>query len=403
MTAAEPLMRGTFTFLFSDIEGSTATEARIGRERYAELRERHRALLRDVWEANDGQEEGTEGDSFFVAFREAPMAIAAAVAGQRALAAEPWPDDAPIRVRMGINSGGAERIVEADGTGGNLVGVAINRAARLAAVAHGGQILATGQTQALLIDDVQAGVTLRDIGEHRLRDLGSPVRIFQVVADGLPVEFPPIRTIDARPNNLPTQLTTFIGRDAELDEAAGLLATTRLLTLTGPGGTGKTRLSLQLAARAAEDFPDGVFFVALEPVREPMLVAPRIAGAVGVVEGSVRPIAELLADWLRDKRLLLVLDNFEQVVAAAPIVADLLRAAPDIKVIVTSRAVLHISGEQEYPVPGLPTPPDPSQLSSLDRMNLGGEARVVDPSRSASTQRSACSSSGPSPSSPGSP
>ena len=194
MTAAEPLMRGTFTFLFSDIEGSTATEARIGRERYAELRERHRALLRDVWEANDGQEEGTEGDSFFVAFREAPMAIAAAVAGQRALAAEPWPDDAPIRVRMGINSGGAERIVEADGTGGNLVGVAINRAARLAAVAHGGQILATGQTQALLIDDVQAGVTLRDIGEHRLRDLGSPVRIFQVVADGLPVEFPPIRT-----------------------------------------------------------------------------------------------------------------------------------------------------------------------------------------------------------------
>ena len=379
MTAAEPLMRGTFTFLFSDIEGSTATEARIGRERYAELRERHRALLRDVWEANDGQEEGTEGDSFFVAFREAPMAIAAAVAGQRALAAEPWPDDAPIRVRMGINSGGAERIVEADGTGGNLVGVAINRAARLAAVAHGGQILATGQTQALLIDDVQAGVTLRDIGEHRLRDLGSPVRIFQVVADGLPVEFPPIRTIDARPNNLPTQLTTFIGRDAELDEAAGLLATTRLLTLTGPGGTGKTRLSLQLAARAAEDFPDGVFFVALEPVREPMLVAPRIAAAVGVVEGSVRPIAELLADWLRDKRLLLVLDNFEQVVAAAPIVADLLRAAPDIKVIVTSRAVLHISGEQEYPVPGLPTPPDPSQLSSLDRMSLGGEARVVDP------------------------
>ena len=232
-----------------------------------------------MWEANDGQEEGTEGDSFFVAFREAPMAIAAAVAGQRALAAEPWPDDAPIRVRMGINSGGAERIVEATGRAATW---SVSRSTgrpvwRLSA--HGGQILATGQTQALLIDDVQAGVTLRDIGEHRLRDLGSPVRIFQVVADGLPVEFPPIRTIDARPNNLPTQLTTFIGRDAELDEAAGLLATTRLLTLTGPGGTGKTRLSLQLAARSAEDFPDGVFFVALEPVREPMLVAPRIAAA----------------------------------------------------------------------------------------------------------------------------
>ena len=358
-----------------------------------------------MWEANDGQEEGTEGDSFFVAFREAPMAIAAAVAGQRALAAEPWPDDAPIRVRMGINSGGAERIVEADGTGGNLVGVAINRAARL-----GGR----GPRWSDPGDGPDPGPAdrRRPGRRHAARHRGAsapgpgfePVRIFQVVADGLPVEFPPIRTLDARPNNLPTQLTTFIGRDAELDEAAGLLASTRLLTLTGPGGTGKTRLSLQLAARTAEDFPDGVFFVALEPVREPMLVAPRIAAAVGVVEGSVRPIAELLADWLRDKRLLLVLDNFEQVVAAAPIVADLLRAAPDIKVIVTSRAVLHISGEQEYPVPGLPTPPDPSQLSSLDRMSLRRRgARRRSRSRSASTPRSACSSSGPSRSSPGSP
>ena len=171
MTAAEPLMRGTFTFLFSDIEGSTATEARIGRERYAELRERHRALLRDVWEANDGQEEGTEGDSFFVAFREAPdghrgRRRGPAGAGRRTVAgrrADPGPDGDPQRRRR------ADR--RPDGTGGNLVGVAINRAARLAAVAHGGQILATGQTQALLIDDVQAGVTLRDLGEHRLRDL----------------------------------------------------------------------------------------------------------------------------------------------------------------------------------------------------------------------------------------
>jgi predicted ATPase/class 3 adenylate cyclase len=373
MTAAEPLTRGTFTFLFSDIEGSTGIEGRIGRDRYGELRERHRAILREVWAANDGEEQGTEGDSFFVAFREAPRAVAAAVAGQRALATEPWPADAPIRVRMGLNTGGAES------TGGNLVGIAVNRAARIAAVAHGGQILASGQTEALLIDDPVAGVSLRDLGEHRLRDLGAPIRIFQVVADGLPAEFPSIRTLDARPNNLPTQLTTFVGRDAELEEAAGLLASTRLLTLTGPGGTGKTRLSLQLAARASEAFPDGVFFVALEPIRDPTLVAPRIAGAVGVSEGSGRPIADVLADWLRDKRLLLVLDNFEQVIAAAPIVADLLRAAPEIKAIVTSRAVLHVSGEQEYPVPGLPTPPDPSQQSGLERLSLGGESRIIDP------------------------
>ena len=373
MTGSDPLTRGTFTFLFTDIEGSTSIEDRIGRERYGKLRERHRAILRDVWAVHDGAEHGTEGDSFFVVFPEASTAVSAAVAAQRALTAETWPDDAPIRVRMGLNSGGAEL------TGGSLVGLSINRAARIAAVAHGGQILASGVTRDLLEDRPVEGVRLRDLGDHRLKDLSAPVRIVQVVALGLPAEFPPLRTLDARPNNLPTQLTTFIGRDAELDEAAGLLATTRLLTLTGPGGTGKTRLSLQLAARASDDFPDGVFFVPLEPIRDPMLVAPRIATAVGVAEGGTRPVAESLADWLRDKRLLLVLDNFEQVISAASIVADLLRSAPDIKAIVTSRAVLHVSGEQEYPVPGLPTPPDPSQLSGLERINLGGDTRVIDP------------------------
>ena len=373
MTDPDPLLRGTFTFLFSDIEGSTTLEDAIGRDRYGELRERQRAIMREAWQAHGGIEQGTEGDSFFVVFLEAWNAVEAAVAAQRDVAAEPWPDDAFIRVRMGINTGGAEK------SGESYVGLGINRAARIGAVAHGGQILASGVTRDLLVDHPIEGVQLRDLGEHRLKDLSAPVRIVEIVADGLPAEFPPLRTLDARPNNLPTQLTTFIGRDAELDEVAGLLATTRLLTLTGPGGTGKTRLSLQLAARAADDFPDGIFFVPLEPIRDPMLVAPRIAGALGVAEGTARPIAETLADWLRDKRLLLVLDNFEQVVAAAPLVADLMRAAPDIKAIVTSRAALHISGEQEYPVPGLPVPPDPSQLSAMDRLNQGGETRPIDP------------------------
>ena len=373
MTEPDPLIRGTFTFLFTDIEGSTDLVRSLGRERYGELLDRHRAILREVWGRHAGVEQSTEGDSFFVVFAEAPAAIHAAVDAQRAVLAEPWPDDAPIRVRMGLHSGGAEK------TGESFVGLNVNRAARIAAVAHGGQILVSGLTRDLLADEPIEGVDLRDLGDHRLKDLTAPVRLFQVVADGLPSEFPPLRTLDARPNNLPTQLTTFIGRDAELEEAAELLATTRLLTLTGPGGTGKTRLSLQLAARAADDFPDGVFFVPLEPIRDPMLVAPRIASALGVAEGTARPIADSLADWLRDKRLLLVLDNFEQVVAAAPIVADLLRAAPDIKAIVTSRAVLHVSGEQEYPVPGLPVPPDPSQLSAMDRLNQGGETRPIDP------------------------
>ncbi len=372
MTDPQPLQRGTFTFLFSDIEGSTTLERAIGRDRYADLLGRHRAIVREAWKAGQGRELGTEGDSFFVVFSETWQAVTAAVAAQRALAAEPWPGDAPIRIRIGINTG------DADQAGETYVGLGVNRAARIAAVAAGGQILVSGTTRDLYADNPIEGVTLRDLGEHRLKDLGAPVRIFQVEADGLATVFPALRSLDTRPNNLPTQLTTFVGRDAELDEAAGLLATTRLLTLTGPGGTGKTRLSLQLAARASDDFPDGVFFVPLEPVRDPMLVAPRIGAAVGIVE-TTRPIAESLADWLRDKRLLLVLDNFEQVVAAAPIVADLLRAAPGISVIVTSRAVLHVSGEQEYPVPGLPTPPDPSHLSGLDRVRLGGERSHLDP------------------------
>jgi predicted ATPase/class 3 adenylate cyclase len=369
----QPSTGGTVTFLFSDIEGSTRLEQAVGTDRYAGLLERHRAILREAWAANDGVEQSTEGDSFFVVFPKASAALAAAVAGQRALSAEAWPDGASIRVRMGIHTG------EHDGTGASLVGLDINRAARIAAVAHGEQILVSDATRAVVASHLPADVRLRDLGAYRLKDLLAPVQLIQVIADDLRSEFPAPRTPDARPNNLPTQLTTFVGRDAELDEVAALLATTRLLTLTGPGGTGKTRLSLQLAARVADEFPDGVFFVALEPIRDPMLVAPRIATALGVAEGTARPIAESLADWLRDKRLLLVLDNFEQVVAAAPVVSDLLRAAPDIKAVVTSRAVLHVTGEQEYPVPGLPTPPDPSQQSGLDRLNLGGETRIVDP------------------------
>ena len=196
--------------------------------------------------------------------------------------------------------------------------------------------------------------------------------------DGLPSEFPKLRTPDTRPNNLPTQLTTFVGRDDELAEARRLFETTRLLTMTGPGGTGKTRLSLQLATTVAGDFPDGVFFVPLEPIRDQMLVAPRIAAAAGVAEVSGQPISETLEAWLATRRVLLVLDNFEQVVDAGPIIAGLLRAASQLKVIATSRAALHVSGEQEYPVPGLPTPPDPGSLSGRERMQLPGGARGLD-------------------------
>ncbi len=360
------------TFLFTDIEGSTRLEEAVGTERYGALRERHRALLRAAFEAHGGLEQGTEGDSFFVVFPSAREAVAAAVDAQRALGAESWPNDEPVRVRMGLHSG------EASLAGGSLVGLDINRANRISAAAHGGQILASDATRALVTAGLPAGVTLRDLGEFRLRDLLAPERLVQVSADDLPSAFPPPRTLDIRPNNLPTQLTTFVGRQEELEAAGGLLDRARLLTLTGPGGTGKTRLSLQLAAQVADQYPDGAFFVALEPVRDPMLVVPRIAATLGLIEGGNRPVLEMLVEWLGQRRLLLVLDNFEQVIEAAPNVAELLRAAPNLKVIATSRAPLHVSGEQEYPVPGLPTPPDPALQSGLDRLRLPGQARGLD-------------------------
>jgi predicted ATPase len=332
--------------------------------------------MRSSWArfGEGASEQGTEGDSFFVVFDKATECLAAAIAAQRALRDEPWPNGIEVKVRMGIETGEHDVVAAAEG----FVGLGINRAARIAAIAHGGQILTTELTSQLLDGALPPDVHLRDLGSYRLKDLLAPIRILQVVVDDLPSEFPPLRSPDAHPNNLPTQLTTFVGRDAELQEAAELLAGTRLLTLTGPGGTGKTRLSLQLAARVSDDFPDGVFFVPLEPIRDLQLVAPRIATAIGVTESIGRPVADSLAEWLRDKKVLLVLDNFEQVVAAGPVVADLLRGSPGLKAVVTSRATLRVSGEQEFEVPGLPTPPDPSHLSGMERLSMPGEDREVD-------------------------
>ena len=363
---------GTATFLFTDIEGSTRLEQAVGTARYGALRERHRELLRSAFADAGGTEEGTEGDSFFVTFDTARAAVSAAVAAQRAIAAEPWDGGAEVRVRMGIHTGEPMRV------GGSLVGLDINRAARIASAAHGGQILVSDATRALVTGSLPSDVRLRDLGTYRLRDLTEDERLAQVDADGLPTAFPPPRTSESRPTHLPGQLTTFVGRQDELAEAEALLHGTRLLTFTGPGGTGKTRLSIALATQVADRFPDGVFFVPLEPVRDPMLVASRIAASIGVTERANQPVAEALPEWLAPRRVLLVLDNFEQVLDGAPVVADLLRAAPDLKVIATSRAALRLSGEQEYPVPGLPVPPDPGALSSVERMSLPGGSRGID-------------------------
>jgi predicted ATPase/class 3 adenylate cyclase len=362
----------TLTFLFSDIEGSTRLLDALGSEAYTKVLERQAAIMRAAIAKHGGREEGTEGDSFFVVFDSAVAAVEAAVEAQRSLAAEPWPAGGEVTVRMGLHAG------EASVSAAGLVGLDIHRAARIAAAAHGGQVVVSEAVRALVAADLASGISLRSLGSHRLKDLREPQPLCQVVAEGLRIEFPPLQSLDARPNNLPTQLTSFVGREKELEEAGGLLERNRLVTLTGPGGTGKTRLSLQIAADAAERYPDGIFFVALETVREPALVASRIASAIGLAETGARTADVVLREWLAAKHVLLVLDNFEQVVDAGPVIAELMRDVPTLSALVTSRAALRVSGEQEYPVPGLPTPPDLSQLSQLELANLPAEARTID-------------------------
>jgi len=350
------LPTGTVTFMFTDVEGSTRLAQELAAA-WPPLLERHREIARAAWQANDGIEIGTEGDSFFVVFTMAGNAVSAAAAVQRGLAAEDWPDGAEIRVRIGMHTG--EGLI----SGGTYVGLDVHRAARVSAAGHGGQVLLTGATRELVGDTLPPDTRLHDHGEHRLKDLSRPERIWELVIGDLRKEFPPLRTLNAIPNNLPTQLTSFLGRRAELAEAHRLLSEGRLLTLTGPGGTGKTRLSLQIAAEATDRFPDGVYYIPLGQILHPELVVPTIAQAVGVVDPGARPL-DRLVEQLGDKCVLLVLDNFEQVIDAAPQVNEVLARAPKTSVLITSRSPLRVYGEREYPVPPLGVP-DPKHLPTL--------------------------------------
>ena len=315
------LPRGTVTFLFTDIEGSTRLLHELGTERYAALLEEHRRVVREAYEQQDGVEVDTQGDAFFVAFPTAPGALAAAEDAQARLA---------LPVRMGIHTG--TPLLTDEG----YVGEDVHRAARIAAAGHGGQVLVSAATAALLRDD-----GLRDLGEHRLKDLSAPERIYQL-GDG---EFPPLKTLYR--TNLPVPATPFLGRDDELAQVHELLAADeiRLLTLTGPGGSGKTRLALQSAGSAADAYPDGAWWVPLAAVSSADDVMPAAARELG----GGGPIAELVGE----RRLLLLLDNFEHVVDAAPEVGRLLSECPRADVLVTSRERLHVQGEQVYPVPVL--------------------------------------------------
>jgi predicted ATPase/class 3 adenylate cyclase len=359
------------TFLFTDIEGSTKLAQSLPRETWTAVLARHRELIRSAIRAAGGHEEKTEGDGFFAVFPGPDAAVSATVDAQRRLADEVWPEGVEVLVRMGLHTGDGK--LDADG---EYIGADVHRAARIAAAGNGGQVLLSETASDRVSGSLPDGVALRGLGQHRLKDL-RPERICQLDIAGLRTEFPPIRSLDSRPNNLPTQLTSFVGREAELKEAGELLATTRLLTLTGPGGTGKTRLSLQLAASVAHEYDDGTWFVALEPIRDTGLVASRIATTFGLAESAAKSPRDQLVEWLAERNVLLVLDNFEQVIGAAPVVADLLRAAPRLRVIATSRAALRISGEQEYPVPGLPVPVDLLAMSDLEKLNLTSEERAV--------------------------
>lgn len=341
------LPSGLVTFLFTDIEGSTALVQKLGTADYQRILTEHSTLLRGAVEAADGHEFGSEGDAHFFVFATSEAALRAAVDGQRALTAHPWPAGAEIRVRMGIHSGRPER------HGDNYVGVDLNRAARIAAAGHGGQVLASDQARSGARAD---GLAFTDLGLHRLKDLVEPEHLYQVLAPDLREEFPPIRSIDTRLKRLPAELTSFVGRSQELADVAGLVARERLVTLTGPGGSGKTRLAVAAADRLLPRFSDGVFFAALALIDDPARVPDAIASALDLREVPDKPIFEVVEDHLRDKNLLLVTDNFEQVADAAPVVARLLQSAPQLSVLATSRELLRLKGEREYPVPPLPVP-----------------------------------------------
>jgi len=348
------LPTGTVTFLFTDIEGSTGLLQALG-DRYGAVLDEHAAILRRALADHGGVEVSTHGDAFFVVFTSPPAAVRAAVAAQRALAAHDWSPAPPVRVRMGVHTG--------EGTlgGDDYVGIDVHRAARIADAAHGGQVIVSDATRGLVRHVLPDGVSLRDLGVHRLRGIADPEPLHELAVEGLRSDFPPPRTLDARPNNLPPQLTSFVGREEEIAEVERLLGHTRLLTLTGPGGSGKSRLALAVAADLLTQFRDGSYFVDLSPVTDPALVPAAVANALGVPEAAGRPALDGVKEHLRDRELLQVVDNFEQVAEAGPVIEELLLAAPRLRTMVTSRVVLALRGEQEYAVPPLHVP-DPGRL-----------------------------------------
>ncbi|HEX2280698.1 MAG TPA: adenylate/guanylate cyclase domain-containing protein, partial [Thermomicrobiales bacterium] len=365
------LPRGTVTFLFTDIEGSTTLWER-DRNAMAAAVARHLTLLDAAIAAHGGVHFKTVGDSVQSAFRTAPQAIAAALDAQRALLAEDWGAIGELRVRIALHAGEAEPDQR-----GDYLSAPLNRLSRVLATGHGGQILLTQAVQQLSRGALPAGGELRDLGQHRLRDLLEPEQVFQLAHPDLPADFPALRSLDVRPHNLPLQPTPFLGREREVSDVVARInrPEVRLLTLTGPGGTGKTRLALQAAAELLDDFADGVFFVPLATLSDPALVPSAVASALGVREDRERSLPKQVQETLAPKELLLILDNVEHVIDAAPGIGEMIGAAAGVKVLATSRLPLRLRAEREYPVAplGLPRrrpPPSLEQLSQYEAVRL---------------------------------
>ncbi|MBI2301309.1 MAG: tetratricopeptide repeat protein, partial [Armatimonadetes bacterium] len=371
------LPAGTVTFLFTDIEGSVRLWEADPESMRAALA-RHDEILHDAVAARGGFVFKTMGDAFCAAFTDAAQALAAAAAAQLAILGETFAGGTPVRVRMALYTG------EAEAAGGDYFGPPVNRCARLLGVAHGEQIVLASGTAEAMEGRLPAGITLRSLGTHQLRDLPHPEEVLQLLHPGLPADFPPLRALAALTHNLPYQATSFVGRERDLAHAESLLSETRLLTITGIGGVGKTRLAVELGFDLLPAWPDGVWFVGLGTVSEPTLVAPTAVAALGLKEQRQESLLDTLCNALRGKRLLLLLDNCEHLVdAVAEVVSALLRRCPDVRVVATGREALRAEGELAWQVPVLAVPDDvglPAHLADYEAVQLFVDrARGADP------------------------